>query len=98
MENSPGEMDRTLATLQAILIRLNWGQMFSLFDEIHRHMVIALQNPEIYTDKVKGVEEMSEGAIQCASCNTAVTFTDDNILLWSKPHNRPLFVTRYIRK
>jgi len=27
----------------------------------------------------------------------AVSFTDEYLLLGSKPHNRPLFVTRYIR-
>jgi len=26
-----------------------------------------------------------------------VTFTDDDLLLGSKPHNHPLFVTEYIR-
>jgi len=34
---------------------------------------------------------------QCVTCNTAVTFTDDDLLLGSKPHNCLLFVTGYIR-
>ena len=33
-----------------------------------------------------------------AACNTAIIFTDDDLLLGSKPHNRPLFVTGYIRE
>jgi len=44
------------------------------------------------------VEASTEGPVQCASCNTVVTFTDDDLLLGSKPHNRPLFVTGYIRE
>ena len=28
----------------------------------------------------------------------AITFTDENLLLGFKPHNRPLFVTGYIRE
>jgi len=39
---------------------------------------------------------MSETPFQCASHNIVVTFTDDDLLLDSKPHNRPLFVNGYI--
>ena len=73
-------------------ICLNWGQIFSLPNETRQHMVIALQHPEVYAKKVKGVVEMLDILVQSASCNTAVTLTDDDLLLGSKPHNRPLFV------
>jgi len=33
-----------------------------------------------------------------ASCNIAGTFTDDDLLLGSKPYNRRLFVNGYIRE
>ena len=61
-------------------------------------MIIALRHPEIYADKVKGVVEMLEIPIQCASCNTTITFTDDYLLLGLKPHNRPRFVTGYVKE
>ena len=32
------------------------------------------------------------------ACKRAITFTDDDLLLDSKPHNRPLFVAGYISK
>jgi hypothetical protein len=35
---------------------------------------------------------------QCASCHGKITFTDEDLLLGSKPHNRPLFVSGYIRE
>jgi len=76
---------------------LNWGQIFSLPKKTHQHIVIALQHPKIYAKKVKGVVEMAEMPIQCASCNTAITFTDDDLLLGSKPHNHPLFVVGYVK-
>ena len=41
---------------------------------------------------------LTKSPVQCASCNIAVTFTDDDLLLGSKSHNRPLFVTGYIRE
>jgi len=61
-------------------------------------MVIALQHPDIYAQRVKSVTEMSETPIQCAFCNTAITFTDDDLLLRSKHHNHPLFVVGYIKE
>jgi len=44
-ESSLGEIDKTLAALEAILARLNWGQIFSLCDETRQHMVVALAHP-----------------------------------------------------
>ena len=35
---------------------------------------------------------------QCANCHGKITFTDKDLLLGSKPHNRPLFVSGYIRE
>ena len=63
-----------------------------------QHVVTVLQHPELYADKIKDVGASTEGPVQCAYCNTGVTFTDDDLLLGSKPHNRPLFVTGYIRE
>jgi hypothetical protein len=35
---------------------------------------------------------------QCANCHGKITFTDEDLLLGSKPHNRPLFVSGYIHE
>ncbi|KAK9665618.1 hypothetical protein RND81_14G124000 [Saponaria officinalis] len=35
---------------------------------------------------------------KCVACNTALAFSDEDLLLGSKPHNRPFFVSGYIRK
>ena len=68
------------------------GKIFCLPDEVCQHVVTALRCPELYADKVKDVGGSTESPIQYASCNIAVTFTDDDLLLGSKPHNRPLFM------
>jgi len=47
---------------------------------------------------VKGTGQPVKDVAHYAACNTAITFTDDDLLLGSKPHNRPLFVTGYIRE
>jgi len=57
-----------------------------------------MQHPKIYSDRVKGYIEMLETPVQCAFCNMCVTFIDDDILLGSKPYNRPLFVTGFIKE
>ena len=61
-------------------------------------MVITLQLPEVYVEKVKYAVEMLDTPVQCASCNPVVTFIDDDLLLGSKRHNYPLFVAGYIKE
>jgi len=62
-------------------VSLNWGKIFNLPSVVRQHVVNALYHPQIYADKVKGVVEMAETPVQCASYNTTVTFTDDDLLL-----------------
>ena len=88
-EDCSRETDKTVASLEAMPIHLNWAHIFSLPNDTRQYMVVTLQHPEIHADKVKGVVEMSYTPVQFASCNTTVTFTDDDLLLGSKPHNHP---------
>ena len=54
---------------------------------------------EIKTTKEEGSEtHVSEEAVAlCAHCCDKMTFADEDLLLGSKPHNRPLFVSGYTR-
>ncbi|CAA0836876.1 Unknown protein, partial [Striga hermonthica] len=51
-------------------------------------------------DDVPSDEESADDKERCdhEDNDAAVTFTDEDLLLGSKPHNRPLFVTGYTRK
>ena len=40
--NCSEQMNKAVAALKAMLICLNWGEIFSLPNETHQHMVIAL--------------------------------------------------------
>ena len=51
-ENSLGDIDMTLATLEVTLVRINWGQIFSLLDKKRQHMAISFKHPELFADKV----------------------------------------------
>jgi len=57
----------------------------------------ALHHAKLCVDKVKAIKEPAKLPTHCATCNMAVSFTDEDLLLESKPHNRPLFVSGSIR-
>jgi len=65
---------------------------------MRQHAIAVLQHSELYADKVKDMGGLIESPFQCTSCNTIVTFIDNDLLLGSKPHNRPSFVISYIRE
>ena len=71
--------------------------MFHLHKETCEQLVVALHHAKLYVDKVKAVKEPAKLPTQCTTYNTAISFTDEDLLLGSKPHNHPLFVTGYIQ-
>jgi len=77
---------------------MGWRQIFCLPEEMHQCVATALHHLELYADKVGNIGESSKGLAHYTTYNTAITFTDDDLLLGSKPHNRPLFMTGYIRE
>ena len=76
---------------------MSWKQIFHLPEEIHEQVAVALHHTKLYIDKVKAVKEPVKLPTQCVTCNTMVSFTDEDLLLGSKPHIRQLFVTGYIK-
>ena len=87
-----------MIVLEALLTRMGWRQIFRLPEKMRQCVATALHHPKLYVDKVENIGEPSNGLAQYSTCNTAITFTYDDLLLGSKPHNRPLFVTGYIRE
>ena len=53
----------------------------------------ALEKPEMYTP-TNTLQQTQE----CYACSLDLTFTDEDLLLGSKPHNRPLYVSSYARE
>jgi len=60
--------------------------------------VVTLHHAKLYVGRVKAVKEPTKLPTQCATYNTVVSFTNDDLLLRFKPHNCPLFVNGYIRR
>ena len=65
-------------------------------EEMRKQIVVALGHAKLHADKVKDIKEPVKLTTQCTTCNTIVSFTDDDLLLGPKPHNCPLFVSGYI--
>jgi len=89
--------DRVLIVLEALPERMSWKEIFQLPHEIREQVATAIRHAKSYADKVKEAKELAKLPTQCITCNTAVSFIDDDLLLGSKPHNHPLFVTGYIQ-
>ena len=80
-------------------IRLNWRHIFSLPNKTDQHMVVSLQHPEYMLIESRVLLKCQKRThVRCASCNMAITFTSDDLLLSSKPHNSPLFMIGFIKE
>ena len=98
LEKPPKDDDKTLAILETLPICRDWRQIFNLPKEARQHVIATLYHPKFHVDKVRDVGQSAKEVPHFAACNTAITFTDDDLLLGSKPHNRPLFATGYIKE
>jgi len=63
---------------------------------MREQIVVAIRQAKLYADKLKDAP-LTRIPVQCATCNTIVTFIYDDLLLGPKPHNHSLFVTGYIQ-
>ncbi|XP_074313671.1 uncharacterized protein LOC141648860 [Silene latifolia] len=86
-----------VVALDALPTNMGWKQIFHLPKEKLQLIIQGLEKPELYAGKMKEKIEPLEQSTGCVSCNAALSFSDEDLLLGSKPHNRPLYVSGYIR-
>jgi len=89
--------DSVLIILKALQVNMGDRQILHLTEEMRESIIVAIRQVELYVDKLKDAP-LTRSPTQCATYNVAITFTDDDLLLGSKPHNRSLFVIGYIRR
>ncbi|XP_074300563.1 uncharacterized protein LOC141631841 [Silene latifolia] len=89
--------NKIVAALDALPTNMEWKQIFHLPKEKRKLIIRGLEKPELYAGKMKDKIEPPEQSIGCVSCNAALSFSDEDLLLGSKPNNRPLYVSGYIR-
>ncbi|XP_074315668.1 uncharacterized protein LOC141651875 [Silene latifolia] len=97
LQSYPQKENEVVKALNALPANMGWRQIFHLPKEKRQIILQGLDKPELYAGKMKDVGELAEQSTQCVSCNAALTFSDEDLLLGSKPHNRPLYVSGYIR-
>ena len=91
------EEEGVVTSLQHLPPQFNSHKMLQLPNEMRNTLIQVLRNPTLSTTKIKGAKREDESH-NCAKCCIAIAFTDEDFQLGSKPHNRPLFVTGYIRE
>ncbi|XP_074315122.1 uncharacterized protein LOC141651303 [Silene latifolia] len=97
LQSYPQKENEVVKALNALPANMGWRQIFHLPKEKRQKILQGIDKPELYAGKMKDVGEFAEQSTQCVSCNAALTFSNEDLLLGSKPHNRPLYVSGYIR-
>ena len=68
---------------------------------MRRALAAVLASPddhEVQESKDQGSKLRPHECATCCAAQDAINFTDEDLLLGSKPHNRPLFISGYIRE
>ncbi|CAL2256599.1 unnamed protein product [Prunus armeniaca] len=83
-----------LAHLKPIPTPLSVYDALKMSRELREALVMASMSPDSYKSYFKSADaHTTETSKFCASCMVAITFGEDDFLLGSKSHNRPLYVT-----
>ncbi|KAM2661012.1 hypothetical protein EV2_023369 [Malus domestica] len=95
------EGEKTLTLEEGLPTHFSIEEALRLPKKIRIALAAVLESPndhEVQESKNEGFKLRShEYATYCASEDT-IHFTDEDLLLGSKPHNRPLFVSGYVRE
>ena len=92
------EEDGIVASLQHLPSLFSNHEMLQLPNEMRNALIQVLKNPTLYATKINGAKKLEDESHNWAKCCATITFTDEDLQLGSKPHNRPLFVIGYIRE
>ena len=92
------EEEGVVASLQNLPSLFNSHKMIQLPKEMRNVLIQVLKNPILYATKIKGAKRLEDESHNCAKCFAAITFTNEDLELGSKPHNQPLFLIGYIRE
>ena len=95
------EEDGTLIPKESLLAHFNIMEAPQSPKEMEKELAATLISPDDHKaqeSKNKCLElRPHEYTTCCVACDT-IHFNDEDLLLGSKPHNRPLFVSGYVRK
>ncbi|KAK2974030.1 LOW QUALITY PROTEIN: hypothetical protein RJ640_006222 [Escallonia rubra] len=87
-----------LTFLRGLPLRFTLQEMFDLPQSAHEVLRRVLEEPKKYSSAIREIDDLKTTTATCTSCCASITFTDEDLQLGPKPHNRPLFVSGYIRE
>ena len=91
---SPGDPKETSSSLEELQSQVDEVKPLQSSISPKEVLTQALEKPEIYTPHTNTLQQTQ----RCYACSPNLTFTDEDLLLGSKPHNRPLYVSGYARE
>ncbi|KAM0980052.1 hypothetical protein ACFX14_015828 [Malus domestica] len=94
------EGENTLTPEEGLPIHFSIEETLQLPKKIRRALATVLASPEdheVQESKNKGLSPRPYECAVCCAAEDTIHFADEELLLGSKPHNRPLFVSGYVR-
>ncbi|KAK2986002.1 hypothetical protein RJ640_026392 [Escallonia rubra] len=82
-----------LIFLRGLPLRFTLQEMLDLPQSTHEVLKKVLEEPKKYSSSIREIDDLRTTPATCTSCCASITFTDEDLQLGPKPHNRPLFVS-----
>ncbi|KAM1520366.1 hypothetical protein ACFX1Z_023064 [Malus domestica] len=95
------EGENTLTPEEGLPIHFSIEEALQLPKKIRRALVTVLASPddhEVQESKNEGLRPLPHECATCCAAEDTIHFADEDLLLGSKPHNRPHFVSGYVRE
>ncbi|KAM2690737.1 hypothetical protein EV1_043866 [Malus domestica] len=95
------EGENTLTPEEGLPIHFSIEEALQLPKKIRRALATVLASPndhEVQESKNEGLRPRPHECATCYATEDTIHFADEDLLLGSKPHNRPLFVSGYVRE
>ncbi|KAM2675582.1 hypothetical protein EV1_002329 [Malus domestica] len=94
------EGEKTLTLEEGLPTHFSIEEALRLPKKMRIALAAALESPNEHEVQESKNEDLKLRPHECATCcaiEDAIHFTDEDLLLGSKPHNRPLFVSGYVK-
>ncbi|KAM1077006.1 hypothetical protein ACFX2I_024308 [Malus domestica] len=91
----------TVTPKEGLLIHFSIKETPRLPKKMGRAITVVLASPndhEAQENKDEGLKLRPHEYATCCAAQDTINFTDEDLLLGSKPHNRPFFVSGYVRE
>ncbi|KAM2838647.1 hypothetical protein COP1_030341 [Malus domestica] len=95
------EGENTLTPEEGLPIHFSIEEVLQLPKKIRRALATVLASPndhEVQESKNEGLRPRPHECATCCATKDTIHFADEDLLLGSKPHNRPLFVSGYVKE